>query len=220
MIRAMLMTKWSKSAGPLVTTWNYSTLIRLNTNTVRPRAVSLNPDRSFSAGGGSDNKPKNVPPGFAAPGFPSTSTSAGGSSTLGNNAGNTTRKDAPIGEVQTPSISIVTSGGKLGRAEPLDSSTIVRSKGTSNEDKKSEALKKAMEAKEAAAKQLQDVVANLPSKEQTEKYFFRVVAFFYDLTYLTGTWLLNFVEHNIVRNATVQHYWKRFHEKMEQAKKD
>ncbi|EDW93688.1 uncharacterized protein LOC6533250 isoform X1 [Drosophila yakuba] len=213
MIRALLMTKWSKSvAGPMVTTWNYPTLHHLNAHTVRPRAVSLNPDRSFSAEGGSDDKPKNVPHGFVAPGFPSTS------SPLGSNPGNNTRKDVPIGEVQTPSISIVTSGGKLGRAEPLDS--IVRSKGTSNDDKKSEAQKKASEAKEAAAKQLQDVMANLPSKEQTEKYFFRVVAFFYDLTYLTCTWLLNFVEHNIVRNATVQHYWKRFHEKMEQAKKD
>ncbi|KRK01302.1 uncharacterized protein LOC6533250 isoform X2 [Drosophila yakuba] len=194
MIRALLMTKWSKSvAGPMVTTWNYPTLHHLNAHTVRPRAVSLNPDRSFSAEGGSDDKPKNVPHGFVAPGFPSTS------SPLGSNPGNNTR-------------------GKLGRAEPLDS--IVRSKGTSNDDKKSEAQKKASEAKEAAAKQLQDVMANLPSKEQTEKYFFRVVAFFYDLTYLTCTWLLNFVEHNIVRNATVQHYWKRFHEKMEQAKKD
>ncbi|XP_033159721.1 uncharacterized protein LOC117140749 [Drosophila mauritiana] len=212
MIRAMVITKWSKSvAGPLATAWNYSTLNRLNGNTVRPRALFQNLDRKFSAEGGSDEKPKNVPPGFAAPGFPST---------LGNNPENTTRKDVPIGEVQAPAISIVNAGGKLGRAEPLDASGIVRSKGTSNEEKKTEAQKKASEAKEAAAKQLQDVMANLPSKEQTEKYFFRVVAFFYDLTYLTGTWLLNFVEHNIVRNATVQHYWKRFHEKMEQAKKD
>jgi len=166
-----------------------------------------------------------MPPGFVAPGSPS-SINAGilGSSSLGNNPESTTGKDVTISEVQSPPISIVTSGGKLGRADPLDTNSIVRSQGTekgcSNEDKKTEAQKKAAEAKEAAAKQLQDIMANMPSKQQTEKYFFRVVAFIYDLSYLTGTWLLNFIEHNVVRNASVQHYWKRFHEKMEQAKKD
>jgi len=166
-----------------------------------------------------------MPPGFVAPGS-SSSINAGilGSSSLGNNPESTTGKDVTISEVQSPPISVVTSGGKLGRADPLDTNSIVRSQGTekgcSNEDKKTEAQKKAAEAKEAAAKQLQDIMANMPSKQQTEKYFFRVVAFIYDLSYLTGTWLLNFIEHNVVRNASVQHYWKRFHEKMEQAKKD
>ncbi|KAH8364266.1 hypothetical protein KR084_005085 [Drosophila pseudotakahashii] len=216
MIRTTLLVKWNRSvAGSLVNIWDNSTLKLLNGQSVQPRARILNPARCFSVGGGNEDKPKNMPPGFVAPERPSS---------LGNNPDNTTRKDVTISEVQSPSVSIVSSGGNLGRAEPLDTNSIVRSKGTekgsSNEDKKSEAQKKATEAKEAAAKQLQDIMANMPSKQQTEKYFFRVVAFIYDLSYLTGTWLLNFVEHNVVRNATVQHYWKRFHEKMEQAKKD
>ncbi|XP_037719185.1 uncharacterized protein LOC119553100 [Drosophila subpulchrella] len=226
MIRAALLSKWNRSvAGSLVTTRDYSTLKLLNGRAVHPRGEILSPIRCFSVDGGNEGKPKNMPPGFVAPGSPS-SINAGilGSSSLGNNPENTTRKGVTISEVQSPPVSIVTSGGKLGRADPLDTNSIVRSQGTekgcSNEDKKTEAQKKAAEAKEAAAKQLQDIMANMPSKQQTEKYFFRVVAFIYDLTYLTGTWLLNFIEHNVVRNATVQHYWKRFHEKMEQAKKD
>ncbi|XP_051859605.1 uncharacterized protein LOC117571390 isoform X1 [Drosophila albomicans] len=71
-----------------------------------------------------------------------------------------------------------------------------------------------------AVKQLQEVAANLPSKAQVEKFVFRVLAFVYDITYLTGTWTIRFVDEKILRNATVQYYWKRFHEKMEQAKKD
>ncbi|XP_016989140.1 uncharacterized protein LOC108051520 [Drosophila rhopaloa] len=229
MIRAMLFTKWNRSvAGSLVNYWDNSTLKLLSGNKAYPRAVILNPARCFSVGGGDDDKPKTTPPGFVAPGSTGKSSpfNAGilGSSTLGNKPKNTTQKDLTTSEVQSPPVSIVTSGGKLGRVDPLD--TIVRSKateessGSSNEDKKSEAQKKAAEAKEAAAKQLQDIMANMPSKQQTEKYFFRVVAFIYDLSYLTATWLLNFIEHNIVRNAKVQYYWKRFHEKMEQAKKD
>nr|XP_017010625.2 uncharacterized protein LOC108066567 [Drosophila takahashii] len=207
MIRTTLLAKWNRSvAGSLVNTWDNSTLKLLNGHS---RAEI----RCFSVGGGNEDKPtKNLPPGFVAPERPSS---------LGNSSENTTGKDVTISEVQSPPVSIVTSGGNLGRAEPLDSNAIVRSKGcekgSSNEDKKTEAQKK---AKEAAAKQLQDIMANMPSKQQTEKYFFRVVAFIYDLSYLTGTWLLNFIEHNVVRNASVQHYWKRFHEKMEQAKKD
>ncbi|KAH8305253.1 hypothetical protein KR018_006739 [Drosophila ironensis] len=93
-------------------------------------------------------------------------------------------------------------------------------RGGNKTDAQKRAEEKAKEARDAAAKQLSDMVANLPSRQQAEKYFFRVVAFLYDLTYLTCTWAVNFIEQNIVRNATVQHYWKRFHEKMEQAKKD
>ncbi|XP_017843440.1 uncharacterized protein LOC108600400 isoform X2 [Drosophila busckii] len=73
---------------------------------------------------------------------------------------------------------------------------------------------------EDAVKQLQDVAANLPSKQQVEKFFFRVVAFAYDVTYLTGTWTVRFLDQKVVANPTVQHYWKRFHEKMQEAKKD
>ncbi|XP_030372071.1 mucin-5AC [Scaptodrosophila lebanonensis] len=69
-------------------------------------------------------------------------------------------------------------------------------------------------------KQENDVLANLPSKEQVEKYFFRVVAFVYDVTYLTGNWAIRFIDQNVVQNDLVKYYWKKFHEKMEQAKKD
>ncbi|KAH8307327.1 hypothetical protein KR044_010207, partial [Drosophila immigrans] len=71
-----------------------------------------------------------------------------------------------------------------------------------------------------AVKQLQDAAANLPSKAQVEKFVFRVVAFVYDITYLTATWTIRFVNEKILQNATVKHYWKRFHQKMEEAKKD
>ncbi|KAH8397567.1 hypothetical protein KR222_010249 [Zaprionus bogoriensis] len=69
-------------------------------------------------------------------------------------------------------------------------------------------------------KQWQEVAANLPSKEQVEKYFFRVVAFLYDIITLTANWTIRFVNEKIIQNETVKLYWKRFHEKMEQAKKD
>ncbi|KAH8378552.1 hypothetical protein KR200_005201, partial [Drosophila serrata] len=118
--------------------------------------------------------------------------------------------------------------GKLGKIEPLETCVNFKDKcdegipseGQEKQEKQSDNQKKAKEAQDAAAKKLQDIVANLPSKQQTEKYFFRVVAFAYDLTYLTGTWVLHFIDQNIIQNDKVQHYWKRFHEKMEQAKKD
>ncbi|XP_017080364.2 uncharacterized protein LOC108114112 [Drosophila eugracilis] len=208
MIRASLLVKLNRSVvGSLVNNWDNSKLP--NVISLNPRAVNLIPARCFSAGG-DDEKPKKVPPGFVAP--------------LGSNPENTTRKGVATSEVQTPAVSVVTSGGKIGRTVSLDTNAIVRNKGTeekcSGDDKKSDAQKRAMEAKEAAAKQVQEIMANMPSRQQTEKYFFRVVAFIYDLSYLTATWLVNFIEHNIVQNPTVQHYWKRFHEKMEQAKKD
>lgn len=71
-----------------------------------------------------------------------------------------------------------------------------------------------------AVKQLQEAAANLPSKAQVEKFVFRVLAFVYDILYLTGTWTIRFVNEKILQNASVKHYWKRFHDKMEQAKKD
>ncbi|EDV96154.1 uncharacterized protein LOC6557466 [Drosophila grimshawi] len=69
-------------------------------------------------------------------------------------------------------------------------------------------------------KQLQAVAASLPSKDQVEKFVFRIVAFIYDIVYLTGNWTIRFVNENILQNATVKHYWKVFHDKMEKAKKD
>ncbi|XP_017048579.1 uncharacterized protein LOC108093146 [Drosophila ficusphila] len=210
MIRSTFVSKLNRSvAGSLINNWD-CTVKLMNGNALYPHAVIRNPERFFSVEGGSDDKSKTNPPGFVAPG------------SLGNNPENTTQKDVTTSAVQSPPVAVVTSGGKLGRADPVD--PIARSKATedcsSKEDNQSEAEKRAMEAKEAAAKQIQDIMANMPSKQQTEKYFFRVVAFIYDLSYLTCTWLVHFIEQNIVRNAKVQHYWKRFHEKMEEAKKD
>ncbi|XP_022215533.2 uncharacterized protein LOC111069680 [Drosophila obscura] len=76
------------------------------------------------------------------------------------------------------------------------------------------------EATERITKQLGELMAKLPTKQQTEKFFFRVVAFIYDLSFLAGTWAISFVEKNIIANPTVKAYWKKFHEKMEQAKKE
>ncbi|XP_068148800.1 uncharacterized protein [Drosophila tropicalis] len=129
--------------------------------------------------------------------------------------------------------------GKLGAAEPMEcfnsaepptrgkaDSSGSESPGDHNESKpKTEGLNTAgpssiNEAVNMANKQIQEIIANRPDKEQVEKYFFRVVAFIYDLSYLMGTWTVRFIEQNIIQNKMVQHYWKRFHEKMEQAKKD
>lgn len=66
----------------------------------------------------------------------------------------------------------------------------------------------------------QDITANLPSKEQVEKFFFRFVAFIYDVTYLTGNWAIRFIDQKVVQNETVKDLWKKFHDKMEKAKKD
>lgn len=71
-----------------------------------------------------------------------------------------------------------------------------------------------------AVKQLQEAAANLPSKAQVEKFVFRVLAFAYDILYLTGTWTIRFVNEKILQNPNVKYYWKRFHDKMEQAKKE
>ncbi|EDW72792.1 uncharacterized protein Dwil_GK17196 [Drosophila willistoni] len=130
--------------------------------------------------------------------------------------------------------------GKLGAAEPMEcfnsAEPPTRGKagssgsGSSSNDHnqsskaKSEGLgsgpSSLNEAVNMANKQIQEIIANSPDREQVEKYFFRVVAFIYDLSYLMGTWTVRFIEQKIIQNKMVQHYWKRFHEKMEQAKKD
>ncbi|KAH8379186.1 hypothetical protein KR009_003490 [Drosophila setifemur] len=204
------------------------------------RVMMLCLSRSASSGSG-DDKPKSVPPGFAASEIsgindPSTHIGEASSAVLGSSSGSfgktpekTTVKEVTgkPGVKTAPVTGAVVKGVvKLGRTEPLDTTVLSKSEcpesgsGSSGDNKKSDAERKAFEAKEAATKQLQDIVANLPSKQQTEKYFFRVVAFVYDLSFLTATWLVNFIQHNIVQNPKVQHYWKRFHEKMQQAKKD
>ncbi|XP_017095349.2 uncharacterized protein [Drosophila bipectinata] len=195
--------------------------------------------KPFGTSGG--DKPKNTPPGYTTTevkGFSESVSSEiktispnvlGSDRSLGKDQEGTTTKGFASTDVEAPKVfgTVVTGAGKIDGSEPLEDTTL-RSKsesrasgsGPSEDDGKSDAQKKASAAKDAAAKQLSEIVANLPSKQQTEKYFFRVVAFIYDLTYLTGTWLLHFFEQNVIRNQTVQHYWKRFHEKMEQAKKD
>lgn len=200
--------------------------------------------KSFGASGG--DKPKNTPPGFNTSGVsgfsepaspalkPMQSTILGSGRSFGKDEEGNTLKGLASTDEKAPNVfgAVVTGSGKIDGSEPLEETTL-RSKpchesgsgagagsGSSKDGDKSDAQKKASAAKDAAAKQLSEIVANLPSKQQTEKYFFRVVAFLYDLTYLTGTWVLHFVEQNIIRNQSVQHYWKRFHEKMEQAKKD
>ncbi|XP_064547607.1 uncharacterized protein LOC135434815 [Drosophila montana] len=131
------------------------------------------------------------------------------------------------GEVasQAPMTPSVTESGKIGNEE----SSVGAKSSTSSSSKANESSKVVGQSGDGptgnkmaddAVKQLQELAANLPSKEQVEKFVFRVVAFLYDLIYLTATWTIRFVDEKILQNNTVRYYWKRFHEKMEQAKKD
>ncbi|KAH8286033.1 hypothetical protein KR054_001568, partial [Drosophila jambulina] len=166
--------------------------------------VVLNAYRVYSAGGTDGSKPTNF---MAGP--------------IGLDDQGQPQKGVATTEMRTPPAFV----SKLGKIQPLETCVKIKENceetaPSEEQGKQTDSQKKAKEAQDAAAKKLQDIVANLPSKQQTEKYFFRVIAFAYDLTYLTGTWVLHFIDQNIIQNEKVQHYWKRFHEKMEQAKKD
>ncbi|XP_030572177.1 uncharacterized protein LOC115770879 isoform X1 [Drosophila novamexicana] len=137
--------------------------------------------------------------------------------------GNFAKKTGEVAS-QVPITPSVTECGKIGTEE-----SSVGAKSSSSSSKASESSKAVGQSGDGptgnkmaddAVKQLQELAANLPSKEQVEKFVFRVVAFLYDLIYLTATWTIRFVDEKIVQNNTVRYYWKRFHEKMEQAKKD
>ncbi|XP_034480221.1 uncharacterized protein LOC117786221 [Drosophila innubila] len=112
----------------------------------------------------------------------------------------------------TPSL---TECGKIGTAESAEATKPKKETGSGSGQAGS-----VSNLADDAVKQLQEAAANLPSKAQVEKFVFRVVAFVYDILYLTGTWTIRFVNEKILQNATVKHYWKQFHDKMEQAKKD
>lgn len=99
---------------------------------------------------------------------------------------------------------------------------------SSNQDSKGEPLsEKSGEPSKAtntmandAVKQWQDAKANLPSKKQVEKFTFRIIAFIYDICSLTINWGIRFINENILTNETIKLYWSRFHQKMQEAKKD
>ncbi|KAH8369962.1 hypothetical protein KR093_001621 [Drosophila rubida] len=113
--------------------------------------------------------------------------------------------------------------GNIGTVESTAASqkTKIKSKGSSpSKDATCDRTASMSNMADDAVKQLQEAAANLPSKAQVEKFFFRVVAFIYDVTYLTVTWTIRMIDEKILQNATVKCYWKRFHEKMDQAKKD
>ncbi|XP_001354186.3 uncharacterized protein [Drosophila pseudoobscura] len=89
-----------------------------------------------------------------------------------------------------------------------------------NIEKKSAAENPKSGSVEEATERVKNQLGELPSKEQLKKYFLRIVAFLYDLSFLAVTWAISFVEKNVIENPTVKAYWKKFHEKMQQAKKD
>ncbi|KAH8239615.1 hypothetical protein KR032_005985, partial [Drosophila birchii] len=178
-----------------------STLMVRNGNKA---VVVLNSSRVYSVDGSDGSKPAN----FMAAG------------PIGLNDQGHPQKGAVTSELRSPQAIV----GKVDQFHPLETCADFKEKPDctppKSPGKQTDNQKKAKEAQDAAAQKLQDIVATLPSKQQTEKYFFRVVAFAYDLTYLTGTWVMHFIDQNVIQNEKVQHYWKRFHEKMEQAKKD
>ncbi|KAM8707885.1 hypothetical protein ACLKA7_014934 [Drosophila subpalustris] len=108
--------------------------------------------------------------------------------------------------------------GKIGTAESAAAQKGSKPKGASSSS--GQEAGSVSNLADDAVKQLQEAAANLPSKAQVEKFVFRVLAFVYDILYLTGTWTIRFINEKILQNTTVKYYWKRFHDKMEQAKKD
>lgn len=104
-------------------------------------------------------------------------------------------------------ISTHDSSNQDSKAESITAKSAETSKGTNN-------------MANDAVKQWQDAKANLPSKKQVEKFTFRIIAFIYDICSLTINWGIRFMNDNILANETVKLYWSRFHQKMQEAKKD
>lgn len=124
--------------------------------------------------------------------------------------------DEEKGEI-TSHMNVAQSVTECGKLCPDHSSKEESKMGSSSKSNQSDT---ASGSSSDTVKQWQEVTANLPSKEQVEKFTFRIVAFVYDILTLTINWGIRFVNEKILANDTVKLYWKRFHEKMDEAKKD
>lgn len=60
----------------------------------------------------------------------------------------------------------------------------------------------------------------LPSKQELEKYFFKVTVVIWDLMWKITLWTWGMLQKCIVNNPTVQSYWKTFNSKLEEARKN
>ncbi|XP_054734099.1 uncharacterized protein LOC129241665 isoform X4 [Anastrepha obliqua] len=61
---------------------------------------------------------------------------------------------------------------------------------------------------------------SLPDRKQVERFFFRVLALIWDISVWTYFNTKKAIDTHIVANDSVQWYWRRLHERMEQAKKE
>ncbi|XP_054735452.1 uncharacterized protein LOC129242686 [Anastrepha obliqua] len=61
---------------------------------------------------------------------------------------------------------------------------------------------------------------SLPDRKQVERFFFRVLVLIWDISVWTYFNTKKAIDTHIVANDSVQWYWKRLHERMEQAKKE
>ncbi|TDG53133.1 hypothetical protein AWZ03_000676 [Drosophila navojoa] len=184
-----------------------------------PTGIIGNMDQSASMGnvGGGDSFPQPQP------------AALGGDPT--HDYGKATSKRAAVTSQLQAATHIITESEKHGRDESKSSSSSPMSGEESNKvvgqsnasgpsDPERSGPGSGNKMVDDAIKNLQDAAANLPSKEQVEKFVFRTLAFIYDLLFLTVNWTIRFIDEKVVQNKTVRLYWKKFHEKMEEAKKD
>lgn len=60
----------------------------------------------------------------------------------------------------------------------------------------------------------------LPSKQELEKYFFKVTVVIWDLIWKIALWSFGMFKKYIIENPTVQSNWKTFNQKLEEARKN
>ncbi|XP_055909552.1 uncharacterized protein LOC129944256 [Eupeodes corollae] len=60
----------------------------------------------------------------------------------------------------------------------------------------------------------------LPSKQELEKYFFKVTVVIWDLMWAIMMWSWSMCRKHIINNPSVQSNWKTFNEKLEEARKN
>ncbi|XP_055844316.1 uncharacterized protein LOC129910796 [Episyrphus balteatus] len=62
--------------------------------------------------------------------------------------------------------------------------------------------------------------SELPSKQELEKYFFKVTVVVWDLIWKITLWAWGMCRKHIINNPAVQSNWKTFNEKLEEARKN
>ncbi|XP_011196032.2 uncharacterized protein LOC105221068 [Zeugodacus cucurbitae] len=61
---------------------------------------------------------------------------------------------------------------------------------------------------------------SMPDREQVERFLFRVLALFWDVSVWVFINTKKLIDTHIIGNDSVQWYWKRMHERMAKAKKE